>query len=411
MRHIDTLVIGAGQAGLAMSHCLSERSVAHVVLERGDIANSWATERWDSLRLLTPNWQSRLPDYSYRGDDPDGFMSMAQVVSYLGSYAAKNAMPIECRTTVLCVRCEGQGYRVTTDRGDWQCRNVVMANGACAIPTIPALAQALPTGILQIHPLAYRAPAQLPNGGVLVVGASASGVQIAAELAEAGHPVTLAAGHHIRMPRSYRGRDIQWWMDCSGVQDQGVADVDDIARARAVPSLQLSGNGDIRLLDINHLQGLGVKIAGRLAAIRDGKALFSGGLANACELSDLKMRRLLRSFDDFADQSRHSGLPEPEVIAATRLPDRPLLSLDLAKGAIRTVVWATGFRPDFSWLELPVFDRKGRISHDEGRVMEGLYVLGLPFLRKRKSALIDGVGGDAIALSNQIAQRSHQMVA
>ncbi|MEP3334037.1 NAD(P)-binding domain-containing protein [Sedimentitalea sp.] len=411
MRHIDTLVIGAGQAGLAMSHCLSERSVEHVVLERGDVANSWARERWDSLRLLTPNWQSRLPGYCYTGDDPQGFMSMAQVVSYLRGYSNQSPMPIECRTKVLAVSADGQGYRVATSRVDWACRNVVMANGACAIPSIPTISAALPTDLTQISALAYREPGQLPKGGVLVVGASASGVQIASELAQAGHAVTLAAGHHIRMPRSYRGRDIQWWMDRSGVQDQGIGDVDDIARARALPSLQLVGDADIPLMDFNHLQSLGCTITGRLTAIRSGVALFSGGLANACALSDLKMRRLLRSFDAFAEETAVPGLSSLEPISATALPQRPDLSLDLGSGAIRTIVWATGFRPDFSWLKMPVFDRKGQLLHDEGHVADGLYVLGLPFMRKRKSALIDGVGDDAIALSDQIVRRSHQTVA
>jgi putative flavoprotein involved in K+ transport len=411
MRHIDTLVIGAGQAGLAMSHCLSQRGVAHVVLERGEVANSWATERWDSLRLLTPNWQSRLPGYAYEGDDPDGFMSMTDVVSYLRGYAAQGTMPIESRTRVLSVIAEGQGYRVSTNRGDWLCRNVVMANGACAVASTPKMAAALPAGLAQVTPLAYRAPRQLRKGGVLVVGASASGVQIASELAQAGHAVTISAGHHIRMPRNSRGRDIQWWMDRSGVQDQGIGDVDNINRARSVPSLQLVGDANIPLMDFNHLQGLGCTIAGRLAAVRDGVALFSGGLANACALSDLKMRRLLRSFDAFAQETGVAGLSPPEHICATALPQRPDLSLDLTSGAIRTVVWATGFRPDFSWLKMPVFDRKGQLLHDEGRVADGLYVLGQPFLRKRKSALIDGVRDDAIILSDQIARRSHQMVA
>ena len=411
MRHIDTIVIGAGQAGLATSHCLSARGVAHVVLERGEIANSWVHERWESLRLLTPNWQSRLPGHAYRGNDPDGFMSMPQVVSFLQTYAAQGAMPIETRTKVTSVTAEGQGYRVATNRGDWLCRHVVMANGACAVPSVPSMADALPAQMTQITPLAYRAPSQLPEGGVLVVGASASGVQIAAELADAGHDVTLAAGHHIRMPRSYRGRDIQWWMDRSGVHEQGIHDVDDIARARTVPSLQLVGNAGLPLMDLNHLQSLGCTVTGRLATIRDGKALFSGGLANACDLSDLKMHRLLRSFDDFADEIGLKGLPDPDPIAPTQVPNPPALSLDLTRGAIRTVIWATGFRPNFSWLNLPVFDLKGRLMHDEGRVAEGLYVLGLPFLRKRKSALIDGVGDDAAALSNLIARRAHQMVA
>lgn len=411
MRSIHTVVIGAGQAGLAMGHCLAMLNIPHIVIERGDIANSWATGRWNSLRLLTPNWQSRLPGFSYRGADPDGFMSMPDVIAYLKAYATQGEMPIECRTTVQSVARDGQSFRVATSRGDWLCQNVVMANGACALPSVPEFAAGVPHNIFQLDPLAYRTPDQLPKGGVLVVGASASGVQIAAELSDAGREVTLAVSHHIRVPRHYRGRDIQWWMDRSGMHDQGLGDVDNIQRARAVPSLQLAGNPDIPLMDLNYLQGLGVTIAGRLSTVRDGKALFSGGLANACELSDLKMRRLLRAFDDWAEGAGLTGLVQPEPIAPTRLPDAPILSLDLTRGRIRTIIWATGFRPDFSWLQMPVFDRKGRLLHEQGRVSDGLYVIGLPFLRKRKSALVDGVGDDAIALSELIARRSHQMVA
>ncbi|WBL33202.1 NAD(P)-binding domain-containing protein [Sinirhodobacter sp. HNIBRBA609] len=401
MKQIDTLVIGAGQAGLAMSHCLSERSVPHVLIERGEVANSWRHERWDSLRLLTPNWQSRLPGFAYRGADPDGFMTMPEVVNFLESYAAHCAAPIEARTTVTSVTQEGARYRVATDRGEWVCRNLVLASGACNRPNLPAWANELPGEITQISPLQYRTPAQLPPGGVLVVGASASGDQIAAELRAAERPVTLSAGHHVRMPRHYRGRDIQWWFEHSGLLGMTAQEVDDITRARAVPSLQLVGDSGARFLDLNALQAQGVEIVGRLAAHRGGQVLFSGGLANAAALSDLKMNRALDEFDAWAARSGLPGLPPPERFAPTQVPARPRLSLDLP-GAVSTIVWATGFRPDFSWLHLPVFDRKGRLAHDNGIVAPGLYVLGLPFLRTRKSALIDGVGADAMALADHI---------
>lgn len=410
MRYINTIVIGAGQAGLAMSHCLSERQVPHVVLERGDIANSWANERWDSLRLLTPNWQSRLPGKCYDGQDAHGFMSMPEITSFLRTYAERGAMPIETRTTVRWVRPDGRGYRVATSRGDWLCDNLVLANGGCAIPKIPQIAKTLPDDILQISPKSYRNPGQLPEGGVLVVGASASGVQIAAEIRAAGHAVTLAAGHHIRAPRSYRGHDIQWWMDRSGVLDQRLNDSDDLSRARAVPSLQLVGRADLPLMDLNHLQSLGIEVTGRLSAIREGTALFSGGLANACELSDLKLARLLKTFDAWAETEGLANLPGSETIDPTHLKT-PRLSLNLTNGQIRTVVWATGFRPDFSWLNMPVFDRKGRLNHDGGFVAEGLYALGLPMLRRRKSALLDGVGTDAAELADHIIHKSQRFAA
>ncbi len=411
MKQISTLIIGAGQAGLAMSHCLSERSVPHVVLERGDIANSWRTERWDSLRLLTPNWQSRLPGYRYTGSNHDGFMDMPDIVNYLTDYAAVSAAPIETRTTVQSVTKDGNDYVVRTNRGDWKCQNLIIASGACNRANIPALAADLPPQITQISALDYRNPAQLPNGGVLVVGASATGVQLADEIRCAGHEVVLAASHHIRVPRQYRGKDIQWWMDQSGLHSTTRHDVDDIKRARSVPSFQLIGDPDIPLMDVNYLQKQGIRIAGKLSAIRDGQALFSGGLANACELSDLKMRRLLATFDRWAEWAGITHLPAPMEIEPTTLETPPLLSLNMNSGQIRTIIWATGFRPDYSWLHLPVFDQKHHLIHDGGHVADGLYVLGLPFMRRRNSALLDGVGADAIDLANHITHQSNRLAA
>lgn len=411
MRQISTLIIGAGQAGLAMSKCLLDRSVDHVVIERGEVANSWATERWDSLRLLTPNWQSRLPGRSYDGPAQDGFMSMPEITSYLQGYAAQGGMPIETRTRVQSVRAEGQGYRVQTNRGNWQCDNVVLANGACASPRIPEMAASIPPDILQLSPLSYRRPTDVPEGRVLVVGASASGVQIAEELRRAGRDVILSASQHVRVPRRYRDRDIQWWMDQSGVLDQRHDEVDDLGRARSVPSLQLVGRADIPLIDLNYPQAQGIEVTGRFAAIRDGTALFSGGLANACALADLKMLRLLRIFDNWADSTGLTGLPAPEEYVSTQICKPHRLSLDLTGDQIRSIAWATGFRPDFSWLDLPVFDPKGRLAHQGGIVASGLYVLGQPFQRRRKSALLDGVGADAIALSDHLIDKSGRLAA
>ncbi len=411
MKHIDTIIIGAGQAGLAMSACLQQRAVPHVLLERGRVANSWATERWDSLRLLTPNWQSRLPGCSYGGSDPDGFMDRTGVVGFIEDYAARIAAPVETRTRVTAVSRLGDGYRVATDKGPWTCRNLVLASGACNRAHVPACAAALPDHIAQLSPLDYRTPSQLRAGAVLVVGASATGVQLAAEIRAAGHAVTLAAGQHIRMPRHYRGRDIQWWMDRSGMLATTTGEIDDIARARAAPSLQLTGDPEAQFLDLNALQRAGIEVVGRLADIRAGEALFSGGLANAAMSSDLKMNRALAAFDSWARAAGIDGLPPPERFPATRIPACPTLRLDLAKARISTVIWATGFRPDFGWLHLPVFDHKGRLVRQGGLVAPGLYVLGLPFLRSRKSSLIDGVGADAAALADHLVQSTGRRAA
>ncbi len=318
-----TVIIGAGHAGLAMSRCLAERSIDHVVLERGGIANSWKTERWDSLRLLTPNWQSRLPGYGYEGDDPDGYRTMPETIAFIERYAEVISAPVRTHTRVTSVRRDDDGYMVRTDQGDWRARTVVLATGACNIPEIPAVAAAVPASIATLTPVQYRNPDQLDEGGVLVVGASATGVQIADELQRSGRPVTLAVGAHIRAPRVYRGRDIEWWMDGAGVLDERYDAIDDINRARNVPSLQLAGYPDRRSVDLNSLTALGVKLVGRLAAIRDGKALFSGSLKNQIALSDLKMNRLLNTFDEWADRAGLNGEVAPPHRFSTH-HDRPI---------------------------------------------------------------------------------------
>jgi putative flavoprotein involved in K+ transport len=388
-----------------MSRCLTERSIDHVVLERGEVANSWKTERWDSLRLLTPNWQSRLPGYRYKGNDPDGYRTMPETVAFLERYAQMICAPVRTHTTVTRVRPAEGGYAVATDRGEWHSKTLVLASGACNIPSVPAFAQALPPGIASLTPMQYRNPGQLEPGGVLVVGASATGVQLADEIQRSGREVTLAVGEHIRMPRRYRGRDILWWMDSAGVQDQGYEEVDDLNRARNVPSLQLAGYSDSRDVDLNALTTLGVKLVGRLAGIRDGAAQFSGSFTNLAALSDLKMNRLLRLIDDWAARNEvPGGVEPPQQFERTRVPATPPLILDFERAGIRTVIWATGFRPDYAWLDVPVLDRKGRIRHDGGVVdSPGLYLMGMQFLRRRKSALIDGAADDARELSAHLA--------
>ena len=387
-----------------MSHMLSQRAIEHVVLERGEVANAWRTERWDSLRLLTPNWMTRLPGYGYRGEDPDGYMSAGEVVDFISAYATHTSAPVLTRTAVTRVVPDGDAYRVATDRGDWLCRAVVLATGACAKPIVPRLAESVPAGVEQLSAQAYRNPAQLAGGGVLVVGASATGLQLAQEIQNSGRPVTLAVGEHVRLPRVYRGRDIQWWMHASGVLDARIEEVDEPDRARRVPSPQLVGTPGRATLDLNVLRGEGVEVVGRLAGIRDGKAQFSGSLRNVCALADLKMNRLLDSIDEWAERNAPIAAVGPaERYAPTEVGASPRLSLALGK-EVRTVIWATGFRPDYSWLHLPVFDRRGELKHDRGVVdAPGLYVLGLPYLRRRKSSFIHGAEDDVRELGAHLA--------
>lgn len=408
-RFITTVVIGAGQAGLAMSHCLTADGIDHVVLERGEVANSWKTERWDSLSLLSPNWQTRLPGVRHLGDDPDGFMSCADFIHELEKYSRNLSAPIHAGVNVEQVSRTQNGYRLVTNQGEWQCRTLVLASGVCNIPVVPKIAEALPDSIYSINAFKYRNPSQLPDGGVLIVGASASGLQLASEIQQTGRQVLVSAGEQVRMPRRYRGKDIQWWMDQSGLLDLRYDQVDDINRSRRLPSSQLVGGNPPKNLDINTLQEEGIEFVGRAASVFGNKMQFSGSLANVCKMADLKLGRLLKAIDDYIDSSNFAGeVPAEGKPESTRISDTPRLELDLGSGEISTVIWATGYRPDYSWLKVPVLDHKGMLRHDGGVVdSPGLYAMGLPFMRRRKSQFIDGVGNDARELSAHMGTYLH----
>jgi putative flavoprotein involved in K+ transport len=405
MIQTTAVVVGAGHAGLAMSRRLTERSIDHVVLERGEVANSWRTQRWPSLRLLTPNWQTRLPGHDYAGDDPDGYMPAAEVAATLAGYARLAGAPVRTATTVHAVRAAPRGFQIRAGDDLLRARALVLATGACTLPAIPAAAAAVPASVTTLTPLSYRDPGRLPDGGVLVVGASATGVQLAGEIHRSGRPVTLAAGEHVRLPRAYRGRDIFWWLQATGLLAERYDQIDDLTRARHLPSPQLTGTSQAAITDLNMLAATGVRIVGRLGRIADGAAQFSGSLPNTCTLADLKMNRFLTRADQWATTSGLDGdLPPPHRFAPTRVDPRSPLELDLTSGEITTVLWATGFRPDHSWLDIPVRDRTGRIRHDGGIVTgaPGLYLLGLPVLRTRASTYIHGATADSDALASHL---------
>ncbi len=404
--HVPVVIVGAGHAGLAMSRRLTERSIEHVVLERGTVGNSWRTERWDSLRLLTPNWHNRLPGSGPSGSDPDAYMSAHQTAAMIDRYATEIEAPVLGHTSVTALRRRAgisPGYDVVSDRGAWTCSAVVIASGGYARPAVPHFAAALPTSIASVTALEYRNPAQLAEGGVLVVGASATGVQLAEEIHASGRPVTISVGEHVRMPRTYRGRDVFWWTEAAGVLDERYDEVDDIVRVRHLPSPQLIGTPERRSIDLNTLQDAGVRVVGRLGRLRDGVAQFSGGLANTCKLADLKVERLLRRFDAAADvlDAAASG---PERMEPTRTPRETTTEIDLPAAGIRSVIWATGLRPDHRWVDLPVFDHAGRIRHDGGVIAgaSGAYVLGLGALRRRRSSYIGGADGDTAELAEHL---------
>lgn len=389
-----------------MSKCLADRSIDHVVLERGEIANSWRSERWDSLRLLTPNWCSRLPGYAYEGDDPDGYMDMPQLIEFIDGYAKTIDAPVHTGTQVTSLVRTEDGFVVTTNQGEWLAPSVVLASGANNLPKVPDLAGELPSAITQLTPHDYHKADQLEQGGVLVVGPSATGSQLAGEIHRSGRPVTLSVGEHVRAPRLYRGLDILRWMDLAGLHDEGYEEVEDLVRARRLPAFQLTGSDDRHDIDLNSLTSIGVQLRGKIAAVREGRALFSGSLRNVCALADLKLGRLLDTIDEWATENGMDGEVDPPTrFEPTRIGEDPPLEMDLTTGEIRTVIWCTGFQPDYSWLDIDLLDRKGLIRHDGGVVTEapGLYLIGMPFLRKRKSSLIDGAGDDARALSAHLA--------
>jgi len=399
------VVIGAGHAGLAMSRRLTERAIDHIVVERGEVANSWRAQRWPSLRLLTPNWQTRLPGHAYTGDDPDGYMAAADVAATLTGYARLVGAPIRAGVAVHSLRAAPRGFQVQAGDDLIHARAVVLATGACTLPAIPAIAGAVPSSITTLTPLSYRSPAQLPGGGVLVVGASATGVQLASEIRRSGRPVTVAAGEHVRLPRCYRGRDIFWWLEATGLLAERYDQIDDVTRARHLPSPQLTGTPAATFSDLNSLAAQGIRIVGRLGRITGGVAQFSGGLANTCALADLKMNRFLNRADQWATASGlDDDLPPPHRFPPTDVDPRSPMELDLASGEITTVLWATGFRPDHSWLDIPVSDRTGHIRHDGGVVTgaPGLYLLGMPVLRTRASTYIHGAAADTEALAGHL---------
>ncbi|HEY5622563.1 MAG TPA: pyridine nucleotide-disulfide oxidoreductase, partial [Gammaproteobacteria bacterium] len=295
---------------------------------------------------------------------------------------------------------------LATSNGSWRGRAVVIASGACNLPAIPRAADAMPADIVSMTPHDYRNPGQLESGGVLIVGASATGLQLADEIRRSGRDVTIAVGEHVRLPRIYRGRDILWWMHASGILDETLDDVDDVVRARNIPSPQLVGSRERRILDLNGMTDAGIRLVGRLTGFNGDVAQFSGSLRNVCALADLKMNRLLDTVDEWAATSPDAAdAGSPERFERTRVDDDPRLKLDLEREGIATVLWATGYRADYSWLDVPVLDRKGKIKHDRGIVTEspGLYVIGLPFMRRRKSSFIHGTEDDARAITSHLA--------
>ena len=415
MTAVDTVVVGAGHAGLAVSRLLTDAGRDHVLLDRGRVAERWHSERWDSLHLLTPNWMARLPGWCYTGLDPKGFLSRDELIRYLERYAESFRAPVVADTAVIkIVASDGPGqarFRVVTEAGIWYARHVVVATGPHGRPHLPVGLSCISGDIEVLTANTYRNPAALAVGGVLVVGGSASGVQIADELVRAGHEVTLAISHHTRMPRRYRGMDIFWWMAATGRLARTVDDVADVAAARRENSLQLVGRPDaheeFRDLDLGVLQARGVRLFGRLREVVGTSASFSADLGETVAEADMKMHHFLDAVDRYVAQAELVR----EVLPAVRprpfdLPD-PRSRLDLIAEGIGTVVVAAGYRPYHPWLRIPVLAPDGSIRQRRGVTpVPGLYVVGQYFQHRRDSGLIDGARHDAGAVVDHLLGRA-----
>lgn len=410
MRHTETIIVGAGQAGLALSRCLTERGREHVLLERGRIGERWRSQRWESLRLLTPNWMTRLPGHRYDGPDPDGFMTRGEVISLLEEYAHSFDAPVLDETTVWSVAPDDDGWKVVTDSELWLAANVVIATGHCDVPHVPGGAAGLSPRITQVTPSGYRDPESLPAGGVLVVGASATGVQLADEIRRAGREVVVAVGHHNRLPRSYRGRDVMWWLDRLGILDRSITDMPDPDAARRETSLQLVGRPKDESLDLGILARHGVRLAGRFLDAEGARLRFAGDLRQVTAEADDRLERLLERIDrHVASHGLGDRFPRDRSLRRLNLQDDGAEDLDLVGEGISTILWATGFRREYHWLHAPVLDERGEIVHERGRTpMSGLYVLGMQFLTRRRSSFIDGVGRDAEEIADRIDRESRR---
>jgi putative flavoprotein involved in K+ transport len=394
-------VIGAGQAGLAMSRCLSDRRIGHVVFERGRVGERWRSERWDSFTLLSPNRQTRLPGHHYRGPEPDGFMTGSQVAAFLEDYGRD--APVCTGITVLGVHPDDGGWLVRTDRGDLPARQVVVATGDLDRPFVPALGDALPADIMQLHSSTYRNPQRLPSGAVLVVGAGPSGQQIADELARAGRTVHVAVGRHKALPRRYRGRDAYWWMEELGMLRRTVDSLPDRTGGRRTPNAVLAGG--LEDLDLHRLRRHGAVLHGRLVDVHGTRLRFAGDLAETAEAAEANARRFRARVDEHV---RRSGLTVPDgtVPVRARWTASGAGELDIDDAGISTVVWATGYRRDLSWVHAPVFDPAGGLLHRRGvTTAAGLYFLGLRWMHTRSSSFLSGVGADAEHLAGHIAVR------
>jgi putative flavoprotein involved in K+ transport len=405
---VETVVIGGGHAGLTMSYFLSQRGREHVVLERGQLGERWRSERWDSFCFQFPNWTIELPGYKYRCDDPDAFAPGREVVRFIEDYARFIKAPTRCGVEVTSLErvADSGRYLLTTNNGAIDAANVVIATGPYQLPAIPAMSAAVPKNIFQVHSSAYRNPAELPPGAVLVVGSGASGCQIADDLNQSGRQVYLSVGRHTRVPRRYRGKDFAYWGPALGRTEQIVDAVPEHLRKGS--ELLLTGANGGYDVNLRAMAGRGIILLGHLQAIQDSELVFADDLAQNLAKGDELFENFKKAIDEYVTKV---GLDAPEE-APPMIPrevSTPVLNLNFKDAGINAIVWASGFRCNFDWVKLPIFDEAGEPVHRRGVTQcPGIYFLGLRWLYKRKSAFLLRASGaeDAAYLAEQIMSRS-----
>ena len=402
---VETVIVGGGQAGLAMSYCLTQLGVEHVIVERARVAERWRTGRWDSLMFQFPNYSIELPGRAYAGSNPDGFSHKDEVVSFLEDYCASIRAPIRTGVNVLSIRPAPQPgrYEVVTDHGNLVARNVVIATGPHQRPRTSPFSAGLSTGVVQLYANEYRNPDALPTGGVLVVGSGNSGCQIAEELLESGRRVYLAVGRHRRAPRRYRGQDMYWWRRALGLLDQTVDAFPQGRRRRAPLVTGVRGGHDV---DIRHYASLGMTLLGHVRDIRDGRVAFAPDLEETLRDGDKSFAEFTLAADEYIRTSNmRADFPQSEVTPSqSTVTLRAIDQIDVRSEKIGTVLWATGYTFDFEWVKLPIFDERGTPIQRRGvTALSGIFFLGLRWLYKQKSSFLYGVGEDAEYLAAQIA--------
>lgn len=405
--HTDTLIIGGGQAGLALSYYLSQQGRAHLVLEQADrLAEAWRNHRWDSFTLVTPNWTMQMPGAEYSGDDPDGFTPRDRVVQYFERYAEQFKVPVRFNTRATNVVKTGEGFGVETTQGNFDAANVVIATGSFQKAKIPPYSANFPATIRQLHTGEYRNPDALPPGAILVAGTGQSGCQIAEELYQSGRTVYLSTGMAPRAPRRYRGKDVVYWLNATGFFDQTVDQLPS-PRAKFASNPQVTGKDGGHTLDLHKFARDGVFLLGRIQGAQNGHVTFAADLYENLKFADLREAEIVKNIDGYIE--RHNMDAPPETLTALRdgYDSEIITDLDLAGRGITTVIWAMGYAFDYKWIPFPVFDADGLPIQTRGvSAVPGLYFLGMNWLYNRRSALLFGIAGDAEHLAKEIAARS-----